>query len=75
MSADHDSEVKRVQDMLSTIEKPQVGTHTFSHTHTHAHTTLINHLLSEAVVAGTMINILGRHPVFVMNRRCADRNV
>lgn len=38
VSTDHDSEGKRVQDMLSTIEKPQVGMHTFyitTHTQTH----------------------------------------
>lgn len=38
VSADQDSEGKRVQDMLSTIEKPQVGTHTFSHHYIHTHT-------------------------------------
>lgn len=32
VSSDHDSEGKRVQDMLSTIDKPQVGMHTSSHT-------------------------------------------
>ena len=53
VSSDHDSEGKRVQDMLSTIDKPQVGTHpptAAAHTHTHTRTldplitTFINHL-------------------------------
>lgn len=63
VSSDHDSEGKRVQDMLSAIDKPQVGMRTSSsqlHRHTNPDsliTALINHLLSDAVIPGTSIDV------------------
>lgn len=62
VSIDHDSEGKRVQDMLSTIEKPQVGMHISSHccAHTHARAAHITHLLSDAVIAGMRVNIFSK---------------
>lgn len=53
LSSDHDSEGKRVQDMLSTIEKPQVGTPLPAVAHAHTLKLLSSiTCLSDAVTAG-----------------------
>lgn len=72
LPADHDSEAKRVQDMLSTIEKPQVGMNkTHTQTRTHQPCSLaagfINHRLSHAAASGISSNSL-----FIFSSRRSD---